>query len=106
MHIDILKMITPIPLKYKSKSTICTKCNIEDRSLNELESDVDDMDDDIDGIETGTGIEKHVGGEVAKPVGAGDDVADKAGENNQIALVVKRAVKKLVADTTARNLTG
>ncbi len=101
-------MITPIPLKYKSKSTICTKCNIEDRSLNELESDVDDMDDDIDGKETGTGIEKHAGkpGEVAKLVGAGDDVADKAGENNQIALVVKRAVKKLVADTTARNLTG
>jgi hypothetical protein len=92
MHDDILKLIKPIPLKYLSKSTICMKCNLEDKKLNELEdessttpSEGDDEPDDVK-------IDKQPDDE---------PVPDK-----RINVIVRRAVKKLVADTTARTPTG
>ncbi len=102
MHIDILQMLHPIPPKYIKKSTICTKCNIQDNALNELQSDDgDDMDtlDEIKDMNDDDELNKN-----------GDNMKNNADDmkNNadDIAMVVKRAVKKLVADTTARKTNG
>lgn len=101
MQDDILNLIKPIPLKYISKSTICMKCNVEDKALKELKTfdddDSADSDDDDEIIEPDEPIEQINNKFAAEQIN--NKLAAKK-VKKPIDVIVKRAVKNLVAEKT------
>lgn len=95
MQDDILNLIKPIPLKYISKSTICMKCNVEDKALKELKTfDDDDSADSDDEI---------IPNEIVEPDEPTEQINKKLATKKvkkPIDVIVKRAVKNLVAEKT------